>query len=386
MTHVVAYASPYSGKPLHADTPHSLVDGSGERWPVIDGIAFLRTGRDALVASTLHRLDTGDRAGALIHLLADQDDWWTGPAADPARLAILVRDADRLSFRAAMDHLGLGRVGDYFAHRWSDPTFLAGLALMEAHWTSPTTAFELACGAGHYLRELTRRGVSCTGGDVVFAKLWLARHWVVGSGVELVCFDAASPWPVLERRYDLVLCHDALYFLEPKAAIVERLRRFATSGVLVVAHVHNRDHRNFSSGAAVSVRDLASLFPDALAYDDADLTRALVESRAPQAHRWEDLAAAEAFALVEGWTGPSRPLVDGLALPPEGANLARNPLYGSDDVITWPSERYRDEYAPLATYPLRSRAPRHVTRSAAPTAESEAMIRSRELVDLPERW
>ncbi len=54
------------------------------------------------------------------------------------------------------------------------------------------------------------RGVACTGADVVFAKLWLARHWVCGPDVALVCCDAASPWPIADRRFDLVLCHDAL--------------------------------------------------------------------------------------------------------------------------------------------------------------------------------
>ena len=382
----MTYVSPTSGRPLRPDTPHSLTDDAGERWPTVDGIAFLRTGRDTLARDALARLDAGDRAGALAHLLADQDDWWPGPAADPVRLATLVRDAERLSLRAAMDHLGLGRVGDYFAHRWSDPTYLAGLALMEAHWSEPATAFELACGAGHYLRDLARRGVACTGGDVVFAKLWLARHWVAGPDVELVCFDAASPWPILERRFDLVLCHDALYFLEPKAAIVERLRAAAGDALLAVAHVHNRDCANFSSGAAVTAAELAMLFPAALTYDDAELTRALVEGRAPAPQSWSELGAVEAFALVEGWRGSPRCLREGLSVPLVGAALMRNPLYGEDDAIDWPSTRYRDEYALRATYPLRTRAPRNASRAPSYAPALEPMIRSRELVDLPERW
>ncbi len=374
--------SPVSGRALHADAPHSLADGAGERWPLIDGIAYLRTGREALAARALERLDAGDRAGALVHLLADQDDWWPGPAADPACLAALVRDADGLNFRAAMDHLGLGRVGDYFAHRWSDPTFLAGLALMEAHWAAPATAFELACGAGHYLRELSRRGVRCTGGDVVFAKLWLARHWVAGPDVDLVCFDAAAPWPVAEARYDLAFCHDALYFLEPKRAVVERLRRIAADGVLAVAHIHNANYLNHSAGAAVTAEALAALFPNALAYDDAELTRALVAGNAPQPQPWAQLDTVEAFSLVEGRHGAPRPLAGGLALPPVGAPLTRNPLYGEDAALRWPSQRYRDEYAGRITYPTCSRAPESAVRAS----DNDAMARSRELVDLPERW
>ncbi len=373
--------SPISHRPLHPDTSHSLSDGAGERWPVVDAIPYLRTSREQLAEQALARLDAGDRAGALVVLLADQDDWWPGPAADPARLAILVRDADTLSFRAAMDHLGFGRVGDYFAHRWSDPTYLAGLALMEAHWPVPGTAFELACGAGHYLRELTRRGVRCSGGDVVFAKLWLARHWIVGAGADLVCFDAASPWPIGNARFDLVACHDALYFLEPKAAIVDRLR--ALGGVLAIAHIHNRECANFSSGSAVTADELTALFPHALAYDDADLTRALVSGSAPRPCALTELRHVEAFSLVEGWHGEPAATTGGLAVPPRDARLARNPLYDSDGAIRWPSKRYRDEYASRATYPARSDPAGALD---AGTQGVEAMLRSRELVDLPERW
>ena len=375
--------SPASGTPLDRDTPHSLRDSAGERWPVVDGIAYLRVGREALVRDALAALDAGDREGALVLLLADQDDWWAGPAADPERLRALVCDADRLTFREAMDHLALGRVGDYFAHRWSDPTYLAGLALMEAHWAEPADAFELACGAGHHLRELDRRGVPCTGADVVFAKLWLARRWVCGPGPELVCFDAAARWPTTHRRFGLVLCHDAFYFLEPKAEIAARLRALtADDGLLAVAHVHNRDAANLSAGAAVTGAELAALFPGAVAYDDAELTAALAEARAPRPQPWAELGGVEAFSLAVGDDAPPRPVLAGLALPPPDAELRKNPLYGDDDCIAWPSPRYAAEYGPRATYPLRSDAPRRAHRTPA----GEAMAGSRELLELPSRW
>ena len=375
--------SPVSGRPLVVDTPHSLADGAGERWPVVESVPYLRTGRDELVADVLARLDGGEPEAALALLLVEQDDWWTGPPAEAARIAALVRGRDRLGFRDAMDHLGFGRVGDYLAQRWSDPTYLAGLALLEAHWSTPRCAFELACGTGAYLRELMRRGVPCSGGDVVFAKLWLARHWIVGPSVELICFDASSPWPIAGRCHDLVLCHDAFYFLEPKAEIAARLRgATANDGLLAIAHVHNSAAANHSSGAATTAEALAALFPGATLYDDAELTRALAEARAPRPQAPSALECAEAFSVALGGATPPRPVVSGLALPPPGAPLRKNPLYGEDDRVNWPSPRYRDEYAPRATYPLRSQAPR--TARCVPATESSA--RSRELVDLPERW
>jgi hypothetical protein len=42
--------SPVTGEALHHDTPHSLREGKrGPRWPVVDGIPYLRVGRDGLV-------------------------------------------------------------------------------------------------------------------------------------------------------------------------------------------------------------------------------------------------------------------------------------------------------------------------------------------------
>ena len=83
---------------------------TGERWPVIDGIAYLRTGREALVADVLKFLDDGREIEALVALLADQDDWWTGAPADPAHIFDLVSKRDATSLRDAMESLGFGRV------------------------------------------------------------------------------------------------------------------------------------------------------------------------------------------------------------------------------------------------------------------------------------
>ncbi len=372
--------SPRTGRALHADGPHSLSDGTA-RWPVIDAIPFLRIGREALAAEALDRLDRGDRHEALALLLADQDDWWQGEAADPADLLRLARDRDGLSLRRAMSLLAWGPVADYFAHRWTDPTFLGGLALVEAHWNAPARAFELACGIGHHLRELGRRGVRVTGGDVVFAKLWLARHWVVPQA-ELVCFDAAADWPVRDHRAGLVTCHDAFYFLEPKPAILRALRTIAGDGLLALSHVHNADAQNYSAGSAITAETLAGLFADGVLYDDAETLAALLEGRAPVPASAASLAAVEAFSVAAGPAlRPARAVTGGIALPAADARLRRNPLYEAG-MIRWPSVRYAQEYAGRATFPRRSDCVAEaICRDAAPGA-----VRRRELVDLPERW
>ena len=165
---------------------------------MVDGIAFLRADRRALANAALACLDAGDREAALVLLLGDQDGWArTPPPSEAARLEV-VRHSAELSFREAMELLAFGPVGTYFAHRWSDPTFLSGLALAQSYWGAPRSVLELACGAGHYLRAFAGRAAEVIGGDLVFAKLWLARHWIAPEAT-LVCFDAAEPWPFADQ-------------------------------------------------------------------------------------------------------------------------------------------------------------------------------------------
>lgn len=292
----MTFVSPLTGAPLRADTPYSLREPDGRRWPVIDGIAYLRAGSESRAQVAVAALDAQDERHALKTLLGENDRWWDGPAPEDAALDRLIDQRDRLSLREAMALLGYGRVGDYFAHRWSDPTFVAGLALIDAHWTGPSTAFELACGIGHYLRELQRADVAVTGSDTVFSKLWLARHFVLQPEASLVCFDAEVPWPLVAHA-DLVLCHDAFYFFERKAEIARRLKA-ATEDVLLVGHVHNRDADNYSAGAAISLADLRDLFPGAHIYADEELTVADVEGRVPlSGHAIE---RTEAFGIAWG--------------------------------------------------------------------------------------
>ena len=371
--------SPVGGRVLHHDTPHSLADGAGERWPVVDGIPYLRTGRAELVANALAHLDAGRGDAALTALLADQDDWWTGPATNGDELHRLVRERDTLTLREAMELLRFGPVADYFAYRWSDPTFLAGLALLEAHWAEPGIAFELACGIGHYLRELTQRGVACTGADVVFAKCWLAKHWVAPAADYLV-FDAAAPWPIADATFDLVMCHDAFYFLPEQERNAGRLRAaVAPGGVLAVSHLHNSGFRAGARGPAKSADAWASLFPACAAYDENDLLRALARAETPRRRGWVDDPATEAFSLVEGAHDEARPVAGGVAMPIAGAPLRRNPLLGDvqgPEEVRWPSELYRDEYGPGCLW-------------AVPDDElgfDADPVRLRRLVDLPERW
>jgi hypothetical protein len=367
---------------MRADTPHSMADAAGRRVPAPDGIPFLRAGREALAAEALARLDAGDREGALVLLLADQDEWWRGPVADPAALLELVRTQHRLTLREAMELLAWGPVGTYFAHRWSDPTFLAGLALVEAHWTLPRSAFELALRHRPPSRRAVAARRAVTGVDVVFAKLWLARHFVCPQA-RLLCLDAAQDWPGI-GRFDLVACHDAFYFLEPKAAILARLRGLVEPGrgLLAIGHVHKPRMAELLRRLRGHVAEMAALMPDAVLYDDAELTRALAEARAPMPALPEALRGAEAFAAVAGpWALPRPGRSRAARAAAAGRALRRNPLYGARAASPGPSERYGREYGARATYPPGT--PRRPARAGRRDGGGRAR---RELLDLPERW
>jgi SAM-dependent methyltransferase len=334
---------------------------SGREWPVVCGIPFMRAGREALADEALAALRADDEAAATALLLADQDDWAPTPPPSPADCRAAMRDG--VSFREAMERLSFGPVADYFAHRWSDPTYLSGLALLSAHASPGDRVFELACGTGAFLRALSPGGAGTTGADVVWAKLWLARRYVVPEA-RLVCFDAAAadPWPVAPG-FDVAFCHDALYFLPEKAHVVAQLRRLAPR--VLIGHAHNAEEENLSAGDPLAPAGYRALLGDAVTYDDAELTRALLEDRAPRPSSGEG-AAALAFVAP-----PAEPAGAGrLALT--GRSFRRNPLLTDG----WPSARYEAEYAADMEY--LTRAPAGLGR--------EDLIRRRVLVDLPEAW
>ncbi len=383
-----ALRSPLSGRILDARGDTLLV-ADGEAWPVIDGIPFLRTNRAALAADAVRLIEAGDTVRATALLLRDQDPYAPDPPPSVEACEAVVRGRDVLDFRSAMQALGFGRVGDYFAHRWTDPTFLSGLALLGTALPAERgQVFELACGAGHFLSALHRADVDASGGDLVFAKLWLARHFV-SPEARLVCFDAEAAWPVIAGETDIVFCHDAFYFLPDKPGIASQMRRLAgTSGTVALGHAHNAEADNHSAGAPLSVAGYAALFPGARLFDDAGLTEAFASGEAPvpaDASALRSVAALSLLWRAEGLAGAPRGRA-GFGTE-SGPVLRLNPLYrqGAQGAeIAWPSARYEQEYAALATYPMRWSGPETLDRADAPDAD--ALLRRRVYVELPDRW
>lgn len=310
-----------------------------------------------------------------LEALTRRDAWASGdgPTLDDARAAVAAP-----TLREAMRALRYGPVADYFAYRWSDPTYLSGLALLDAHAGEARTVLELACGIGHYLRELTGRGSAATGLDVVPSKAWLAQRFVAPDA-EVGVHDAGDPLPFADDAFDLVVVHDALHYLPDKDQVAAELRRVGRA--VVVGHAHNALVENLSPGAPLDPDGYAALFPRARLYDDAELTRAaLTGAPAPQ-RTARELAGSEAIALVWGDTRP-----DGrFTVPPPGAALRRNPLLDARGEVRWPSERYEQEYAEQSDH-LRPPFPTEVPEEAVMSDTVCELARRRLLLDLPEAW
>ena len=410
--------SPTTGEALRADGPSTLAD-AGRRWPVVDGIAWLRAGRDDLRERAVALLDDGDADGALVALLADADDWWAEPPPPPARLHEALAAP---TLREACDLLGLGRVGDYFTHRWAEATWLAVLGLLSAHWPHGRPVVDVACGAGHVLRELGLRGVADrTGVDVVLSKLWLARRHVDPRAV-YVCADVTAH-PVLPPPPPgggrVVTCVDALYFLRDQPAAVTAMRALAgDDGALLVAHAHNSLVEGVGAGLPLKPAGWRDLLEPALVYTDEELADAALHLRLPRPADEVEQDASEALALVCGPRVPANHRAAGVrhpALPPAGRPLTVTPLLqrvngeagtrppgtrppGGRDAqglagsyrLHAPQERWAAEYLPrLRHVPERVDLDDETTARAAEGWDHDDvpdLVRRRVLIDLPESW
>ena len=380
---------PERGAPLEWDSPHSMAGLGSGRWPVVEGIPWLRVGRDRLRRATLDALDSGDNRGALLGLLADQDDHARTPPPVRETLDRLVESVEvgQSSLREAMAGLNYGPVTDYFAHRWSTPTYLSGLSLLERHWVDGASVVEVACGIGAFLRDLSLRGVPTLGLDVVFSKLWLARRFVVPPAVALVCGDASGGWPIGPATPPiLAFCHDSFYFLPEKSALVSHLRRLVgDAGRILIGHAHNSrfDHRGVS-GEPKTPEEYANLMPGGVLYDDAELAREAWAEVTAIPRSPAELAAVEAVAIVWDASGDlTSPVATGpglLRARPD-ARLRPNPILEDGPAELrprWPSPRFEAEYAADSPYLFED--------SAHAGAGVDRLVRRRVLLDLPERW
>lgn len=340
--------------------------------PTVDAIPFLRSGREDLAERASHALARDDEDGARAVLLTDQDDWWPfdRPTETDARRAL-----EAPTLRGAMDALGYGPVGDYFAFRWSDPTFLSALGLLDEHLGPAHSLFELGCGIGHLLREAALRGVRPLGGDVVWSKLWLCRRFVCPTA-RLWCFDAADRFPLRDGAADAALCHDALHYLPDAEHAVAELRR--VGGRVLLGHVHT-PRETLSPGSPREPEAWAALLRGVAVRDDAAVARSVLDDDPTPAERAGALRRARAVSLAEPTTAAAPEDRPPFACPVPDASLVLNPLLDPQTWdVRWPSDRYALEYAADSPHLREAAELRDGARST--------LARRRILLDLPEAW
>ena len=391
--------------PLTEVAPGILTDGRSE-YPVVDGIPYLldastRPGLERARERACELLRRGDERAALRLLLRDQDRF--SPTAPPSEAAVdaLIDGRDTLSLREAMALLNYGPVADYFAYRWSSPTFQSGLALLERAGRPHQPLVEVACGIGHFLRHAEGEGRAVVGVDIVFSKLWLARHFLGVTG-PLVCGDIERSAVLAlggaeiggsdgAARSCTVFCHDAFYFFEDKPSAYAHLRALAgEGGTVVLGHVHTRTDAH-EAGFAERLTDYRQLLPTGAALlDDVSLACAFLS-------RDDDGEAASAkstaFALVDG----PQHHAHASWIPARDA-LRLNPLLTSDG-LAFPSAGWRREFEedsePLGRTSLgafaktrRVQALVNGDTAIADLGEEEAasLYRHRVLLNLPARW
>ena len=396
-------------------------EGGSQRWPEVDGVPYLRVGREELTGRVVEQLEAGDVATARAELLRDQDDFARQPPPSLETTLAISRE-EPATFREAMRLLEYGPVAHYFAHRTSTPTFLSGCTLL-SETVGGDRILEVCCGAGHFLRWLDQRSETAafysrsegadeaaieadrlhtTGVDVVWSKLWLAKRYLEVSS-DLVCCDvSAASLPFEDRAFDVGFCHDAIYFLPDKASFLGELRRVAIN--LMIGHAHNRlaDHGDVA-GTPCSPQEYEQLASGSKFYDDAVLTRiawrqggfesaGYVESvdslEDVEAVGWMDLNDAEhTFVFGDSW----RTTLGSFRL---------NPLLTERDgqlIPDWPEQRFAEEYADAdyLTVPvpsdadaalIESRAYLETNDDDATRERAEELLARRTFIDVPERW
>jgi SAM-dependent methyltransferase len=379
--------SPINGRPLDHDGTGVLSDGQ-TLWPCVDGIPYLRLGRDVLRRKAVDLLRQRDPAGALALLLADRKDDSVPPAPIDG-----TRYLSRTGTSAveAMERLRYGGLAWYMLHRWSQPTYLSGLALVQSHARAGGRMLDLGCGAGQYLRAWQQHGPgqgSAVGSDIVFSHLWIAKTFVAPGGWYL-CHDANGPFPLRDGAVDVILAQDSFHYLPDKRHVMREMRRVCGTGIQLIGHVHNAGHFNYSAGLPLTAGEYVDLIEPDTAYDDADLTRAaLTGTIAPALTEDKDLDSSSALAFA---TGAPRGDGVGMTLPPAGTALRLNPMLATGTAV-WPSAKFEAEFVSSWEY-LRTMTapPEPVLTSAArgglgADPEVDANARTRTILDLPERW
>ena len=380
--------SPTNGELLRPAGSGLLSDGE-TLWPYLDNCYYLRVGREALVEEVVSLIQQGRREQALTVLLSDRRSTDI-PEPDPRDVHELLRS--RPSFHKAIELLGYGGLGWYFEHRWIIPTYLSGLSLL--HWQVPRgqRVLEIGAGLGHLTAHWEQMGgADSICADVVFSHLWLSQRYLRPGRIS-VCFDATGPFPLTTGSVDAVLGHDCLHYFSDMPGAIAEMRRVASSGRLLIGHLHNAEAENFSAGRPLSLDEYKSLLGPSTVYDDAEMTYAWLEQRPPRPYVTTSGNSPAAFAFVTGEcpVDPVGILPDPASYPSRLGEIIANPLLGATSPA-WPSEKFVNEYARPFPYLESLRRPSdaeisRARRGAADSGELRKRLAMGVLIRPPGDW
>ena len=313
-----------SGQPLNTGVFGVLACGT-HRFPVIDGIPVLRTGRvsvqdhldsrEEVVGPTVDELVAlvagEDPLAALVELLAFPPALPLGLEQLPGLRLPLTRGPGnragmavrRRQVRAAvtqpvrqqtaqdwLEHSYLRtrnvsrELYPYFLLRFGQPRYLASLALTSVLPAADKPVLDLACGFGHIMFHLAvrPRPLRSIGVDRNFFQLWVARRWVAPQE-QYVCADASRPLPFADDAFSASLCTDAFHLFDDQPGAMAELRRCAERDTVVLDRVGNRDlepHDGEQERTPQGYLDLAGELPHRM-IGQAELLAGYLAGRGP---------------------------------------------------------------------------------------------------------
>jgi uncharacterized protein YbaR (Trm112 family)/SAM-dependent methyltransferase len=359
-------------------------------YPVVDGIPMLMAAY------------AGDTA--FQQLLADDPEMalFTALELDEDRQAAFRRflaQGDAGTYCDCIEIFSPGDEGPYFVHRFANPTYLVGQAILRAIGSDrrcfTRRAIDLAGGSGHLTRALCQiaGGAEVFLAETNFWKLWIARRIIAPECVP-VCCDAEVPLPFKRGSFSLALCSDALHYIWSKRQLAcEMMRITGDDGVIVVNHVHNALIKNYSAGLPIAPQWWRNLLADygARVFKESETLDSVIEHQAIDLSRDysnDELAYEQALFLIAT-------RLEGIFRKYEypGAQFDSgvwrvNPLYeiersndGAVLRIQFPSPSYEDEYKACKRY-----LPERLELTAETIKNLEAGELDGDLLELADRY
>ena len=360
-------------------------------YPVVDGIAYIRTGPQANAAR--EHLGAARCQQALWELLEIRNE-----RLDQFRSAV----EQNGTFPHLAGILGGGQM-EYLVYRFSDPTFVCAEAVAAALARDSVAGagpiLDFGGGAGHLTRVLSREsaGRHIVLADVSFWELWLARR-IVAPDADCVCCDGNAPLPFRKGAFSLAVSADAFHYVWSRRLLAGELARaVAPGGLVALCHLHNADAVNWSAGMPLSARGYRALFDGRVVrvFGERNLLDAIWAGILDFSGDPADveLAAEPAFVLLAA--ADTRLLRRHALGIPLSRSLAPNPLYGISTVggsvilrLAGASDAYEGEFGAFRQY-----LPEEVQlaedwdeRLMTGDPELVDLVRRRVLLDLPEGY